>query len=206
MRFQSLELWLRLCEKSRGADCISLPVGLGRECRAVRMYKSPFQVIRYSHMLRKIGGGVLGDVWSSEQRGQAMTMYTLAPLLGPCIGPICGAWIAERSSWRWVVSPSLSHLHAHPSMNAVVLVYKHRLCPRAGSGIVLLERKYVCLLRWSHIILTESCPKLMHQSYSRGKRSKLGREGEMPRRVPRRRSGQYSTAPTESMSSSCSRS
>ncbi|KAI0368400.1 MFS polyamine transporter [Pilatotrama ljubarskyi] len=49
-----------------------------------------------------IGGGVLGDVWKAEQRGQAVGIYTLAPLLGPVIGPVCGAWIAEKSTWRWV--------------------------------------------------------------------------------------------------------
>ncbi|KAF7970479.1 hypothetical protein HWV62_23837 [Athelia sp. TMB] len=49
-----------------------------------------------------IGGAVLGDCFAPEQRGQAIAIYSLAPLLGPVVGPICGAWIAERSTWRWV--------------------------------------------------------------------------------------------------------
>ncbi|KAF8588992.1 MFS polyamine transporter [Ramaria rubella] len=49
-----------------------------------------------------IGGGVLGDCWTAEERGQAVAIYSLAPLLGPVIGPIAGAWIAEKSTWRWV--------------------------------------------------------------------------------------------------------
>ncbi|KAJ3572441.1 hypothetical protein NP233_g3081 [Leucocoprinus birnbaumii] len=49
-----------------------------------------------------IGGGVLGDIWSVEERGKASAIYSLAPLLGPVIGPVCGGWIAERSTWRWV--------------------------------------------------------------------------------------------------------
>ncbi|KAJ7187228.1 MFS polyamine transporter [Mycena filopes] len=49
-----------------------------------------------------IGGGVLGDIWDAEERGQALAIYSLAPLLGPVIGPLCGAFIAERSTWRWV--------------------------------------------------------------------------------------------------------
>ncbi|CCM02927.1 uncharacterized protein FIBRA_05041 [Fibroporia radiculosa] len=49
-----------------------------------------------------IGGGVLGDCWRTEERGQAIAVYSLAPLLGPVIGPACGAWIADRSTWRWV--------------------------------------------------------------------------------------------------------
>ncbi|RDB16595.1 Efflux pump vrtL [Hypsizygus marmoreus] len=49
-----------------------------------------------------IGGGVLGDVWHAEERGKAIAIYSLAPLLGPVVGPVCGAWIAEKSTWRWV--------------------------------------------------------------------------------------------------------
>ncbi|KAI0749869.1 MFS polyamine transporter [Daedaleopsis nitida] len=49
-----------------------------------------------------VGGGVLGDLFRAEERGQAIAIYSLAPLLGPVIGPTCGAWIAQRSTWRWV--------------------------------------------------------------------------------------------------------
>ncbi|KAI0051540.1 MFS polyamine transporter [Auriscalpium vulgare] len=49
-----------------------------------------------------IGGGVIGDLFSADERGQAIAIYSLAPLLGPVIGPIAGAWIAERTTWRWV--------------------------------------------------------------------------------------------------------
>ncbi|KAH9898224.1 MFS polyamine transporter [Cubamyces lactineus] len=48
------------------------------------------------------GGAVLSDMWAPEERGQAIAVYSLAPLLGPAIGPVAGGWIAERSTWRWV--------------------------------------------------------------------------------------------------------
>ena len=48
-----------------------------------------------------IGGGVLGDAWTADERGAAISVYSLMPLLGPAIGPICGAWITERATWRW---------------------------------------------------------------------------------------------------------
>lgn len=32
----------------------------------------------------------------------AMGLYSLAPLLGPVVGPMTGAWIAEKSKWQWV--------------------------------------------------------------------------------------------------------
>lgn len=49
-----------------------------------------------------IGGGVLGDLFKPEQRGKAMAMYGLGPLLGPSVGPIAGSWIAMKTTWRWM--------------------------------------------------------------------------------------------------------
>jgi multidrug resistance protein len=49
-----------------------------------------------------IGGGVLGDIWLPQERGKAMAMYSLMPLLGPAIGPIAGGFIQQYSTWRWV--------------------------------------------------------------------------------------------------------
>ena len=49
-----------------------------------------------------IGGGVLGDLFKPEERGKAMGMYAMGPLLGPALGPIAGAWVAEKSTWRWM--------------------------------------------------------------------------------------------------------
>jgi MFS family permease len=41
---------------------------------------------------QQIGGAVLGDCWHREERGKAIAIYSLAPLLGPVVGPIAGAW------------------------------------------------------------------------------------------------------------------
>ncbi|KAI1312434.1 major facilitator superfamily domain-containing protein [Xylaria venustula] len=48
-----------------------------------------------------IGGGVLSDLFTAEDRGKALSIYSLAPLLGPAIGPIAGAFIAQNTTWRW---------------------------------------------------------------------------------------------------------
>ncbi|KAL8928100.1 MAG: hypothetical protein Q9172_001010 [Xanthocarpia lactea] len=48
-----------------------------------------------------IGGGVLSDCWKAEQRGRAISLYILAPLLGPAIGHIAGGFNTENSTWRW---------------------------------------------------------------------------------------------------------
>jgi MFS family permease len=45
-----------------------------------------------------IGGGVLGDCFRPEERGKAIAVYSLAPLLGPVMGPICGAWYVFNTS------------------------------------------------------------------------------------------------------------
>ncbi|KAF1947175.1 MFS general substrate transporter [Clathrospora elynae] len=48
-----------------------------------------------------IGGGVLSDCFFPEQRGRAISIYSLAPLLGPAIGPIAGGFISQNTTWRW---------------------------------------------------------------------------------------------------------
>ncbi|KAG9236349.1 MFS multidrug transporter-like protein [Amylocarpus encephaloides] len=49
-----------------------------------------------------IGGGLLSDLFTAEQRGRAISIYSLAPLLGPAVGPIAGGFIAQTTTWRWV--------------------------------------------------------------------------------------------------------
>ncbi|KAK3711246.1 hypothetical protein LTR37_009840 [Vermiconidia calcicola] len=49
-----------------------------------------------------IGGGILADCFHAEQRGQAIAIYSLAPLLGPAAGPVAGGFISQNMSWRWV--------------------------------------------------------------------------------------------------------
>jgi multidrug resistance protein len=49
-----------------------------------------------------IGGGVLSDLFRAEERGRAISIYSLAPLLGPAIGPIAGGFISMKTTWRWV--------------------------------------------------------------------------------------------------------
>lgn len=49
-----------------------------------------------------IGGGILADCFLPEQRGKAIAIYSLAPLIGPAAGPVAGGFIAQNISWRWV--------------------------------------------------------------------------------------------------------
>lgn len=46
-----------------------------------------------------IGGGILADCFYPEQRGKAIGVYSLAPLIGPAIGPIAGGFVAGNTTW-----------------------------------------------------------------------------------------------------------
>ncbi|PLB44303.1 synaptic vesicle transporter [Aspergillus steynii IBT 23096] len=49
-----------------------------------------------------LGYGVLGDVWSPEQRGRSLSLYLLIPLTGSAVGPIVSGFIVKYSTWRWM--------------------------------------------------------------------------------------------------------
>ncbi|KAH8745545.1 major facilitator superfamily domain-containing protein [Diaporthe sp. PMI_573] len=48
-----------------------------------------------------LGAGIISDLFMAQQRGRAMSMYSLGVMFGPVIGPICGGFIAQRAGWRW---------------------------------------------------------------------------------------------------------
>ncbi|SPJ80341.1 related to multidrug resistant protein [Fusarium torulosum] len=49
-----------------------------------------------------LGGGVLSDCWRKEERGTATAIYSLAPFLGPAIGPIAAGYLTQYMNWRWI--------------------------------------------------------------------------------------------------------
>ncbi|GAA5974705.1 hypothetical protein JCM5350_001257 [Sporobolomyces pararoseus] len=50
-----------------------------------------------------IGAGVLSDLWRPEERGRSAALYSLAPLVGPALGPVIGGFAATISTgWQWV--------------------------------------------------------------------------------------------------------
>ncbi|CAK7227981.1 hypothetical protein SCUCBS95973_006728 [Sporothrix curviconia] len=48
-----------------------------------------------------LGGACIGDLFPIEERGLALSIWTLGPLVGPSVGPIAGAWLAQTIGWRW---------------------------------------------------------------------------------------------------------
>ncbi|KAI9824357.1 MAG: hypothetical protein M1826_007379 [Phylliscum demangeonii] len=86
-----------------------------------------------------IGGGVLSDCWGTEERGRSISIYSLAPLLGPAVGPIAGAFITERTSWRWA-------FYATTIADAVIQIIGLLYLPETYAPI-LLQRKRDALRR-----------------------------------------------------------
>ena len=46
---------------------------------------------------------IVGDMFIIEERGSAMSILALAPLLGPVLGPIAGGYLSQTIGWRWVL-------------------------------------------------------------------------------------------------------
>jgi DHA2 family multidrug resistance protein len=46
--------------------------------------------------------GVLLDSFPPEKQGQAQTLFGLAALLAPIVGPTLGGWLCVNYDWRWI--------------------------------------------------------------------------------------------------------
>jgi MFS transporter, DHA2 family, multidrug resistance protein len=67
------------------------------------------QLILFRVIQGLAGGGlqpssqaVLLDAFPPEKQGTAMTLFGLAALVAPVVGPTLGGWITDDYSWRWV--------------------------------------------------------------------------------------------------------
>ncbi|RDL36000.1 putative MFS transporter [Venustampulla echinocandica] len=86
-----------------------------------------------------IGGGTIADLHTEAERGKAMALFGLGPLLGPVIGPVVGGFVTENLGWRWTFWLILI-LSGVVSLLAIVLM-------RETYEPVLLERKAVQLCK-----------------------------------------------------------
>jgi DHA2 family multidrug resistance protein len=67
------------------------------------------QLILFRVIQGLAGGGlqpssqaVLLDAFPREKQGVAMTLFGLAALLAPVVGPTLGGWLTDEYQWRWV--------------------------------------------------------------------------------------------------------
>ncbi|KAK8152891.1 MFS multidrug transporter-like protein [Phyllosticta citrichinensis] len=103
-----------------------------------------------------IGGGVLSDMFRPEERGKAIAIYSLAPLLGPAVGPIAGGFIAENTTWRWV-------FWATSIADAIIQI----------SGLFFLQETYapVLLNRKAAALRKETNNPALHTEYETPEKS-----------------------------------
>jgi MFS transporter, DHA2 family, multidrug resistance protein len=52
--------------------------------------------------LQPTGQAILTDAFPAEQRGIATSVYAVAAVTAPAIGPAIGGWITDNYEWRWV--------------------------------------------------------------------------------------------------------
>ncbi|KXH48589.1 major facilitator superfamily transporter [Colletotrichum nymphaeae SA-01] len=86
-----------------------------------------------------IGGGVIADMIPIAERGTAISIWMVGPLIGPTIAPIVGAFVAQDVGWRWC--SWIAFIAATP-MALVIAVFNQETNPR-----VLIDRKVARLRR-----------------------------------------------------------
>ncbi len=48
-----------------------------------------------------LGGAVIGDLFPVIERGKALSVWSIGPIVGPTLGPLIGAFIVGSIGWRW---------------------------------------------------------------------------------------------------------
>ncbi|RFN52383.1 polyamine transporter 3 [Fusarium flagelliforme] len=77
-----------------------------------------------------IGSGILSDLFTAKERGRAVAVYSIMPLIGPVIGPIVGGVIARYTTWRWA-------FYAASLLDVMILrcVFRARASPYSKSSL-----------------------------------------------------------------------
>ena len=52
--------------------------------------------------LQPCSQGILMDAFPPEKQGTAMTLFGLAAIIAPIIGPTLGGWLCVNYNWRWI--------------------------------------------------------------------------------------------------------
>ncbi|KAL9619218.1 MAG: hypothetical protein Q9160_006153 [Pyrenula sp. 1 TL-2023] len=85
-------------------------------------------------------GGILSDIYRTEERNTPMALYSGTVLFGTGLGPFVGGFIVANTSWRWV-------FYSHGICVGLVVVVA-ALFFKETRGSVLLSRKARVLNKW----------------------------------------------------------
>ena len=107
----------------------------------------------FFRILQGAGGGglqpseqaILADTFPPAKRGMAFSIYGMAVVVAPAIGPTLGGWITDNFSWRWI-------FYINVPISLLSLYLTHRLVEdppylqsRAGKRRKSVEIDYVGL-------------------------------------------------------------
>ncbi len=87
-----------------------LCVALFTTCSFLCGIANSLPLLIIARVLQGAGGGglqpseqaILADTFSVEKRGLAFSVYGMAVVVAPAIGPTLGGWITDNYSWHWI--------------------------------------------------------------------------------------------------------
>ncbi|KAL8951454.1 MAG: hypothetical protein Q9222_002579 [Ikaeria aurantiellina] len=85
-------------------------------------------------------GGVVSDIYQTEDRNKPMALFAGAALFGTGLGPLCSGFIAQHLSWRWVFYVQV--------MTSGFLILLVAVFFKETRGSVLLSRRARLLNKW----------------------------------------------------------
>ncbi|TGO57091.1 hypothetical protein BOTNAR_0208g00030 [Botryotinia narcissicola] len=110
-----------------------------------------------------LNDGIIGDMFPPEQRGGAISLISLCPLLGIITGPIIGGYLTAAAGWRWtfwiitiatgVVQIGFLFLR---ETYAVTILQKKTKRLRKKTGNMALRSKYASHLSKSEVFRTSA--------------------------------------------------
>ena len=97
----AVSCWIETC--SAASEPLT-PAARSCGCKQQERFSAWSVVQLGTSALGDTGGPARGplDAFPREKQGVAMTLFGLAVLLAPVIGPTLGGWITDEYSWRWV--------------------------------------------------------------------------------------------------------
>ena len=96
-------------------------------------------------IMQGLGGGglqpsaqaILADTFTPQQRGMAFSIYGMAVVFAPAIGPTLGGWITDSYSWRW-----LFYINVPVGILSLVLVSRLIHNPPALAGKPITRQNF----------------------------------------------------------------
>ncbi|CAG8194957.1 unnamed protein product [Penicillium salamii] len=86
-----------------------------------------------------VGGATVADMFPVHERGKAMAVWILGPIMGPSVAPVVGGFVTEKIGWRWVNWITL--------IPATLVVVAMAVFNRETNHQVLIQAKTVQLRR-----------------------------------------------------------